>query len=245
MLARNPAAQCTHSRPGGTSSSRWSRLCSGTCTEPAMPPVARSSSRRTSSTTVRIRLERGGQVGEGPPRVAAGAGRRGELADRAGCGTGGTVDPDPDELALRVGGLRRVLPDQGERGAPRDDPAEVGRELLPEGDPDAAGQVLGGIGGAVAQVHDPLAGGDALAEGVGVGRFGGCQVRGGRAGGVERPHVCVVGGVGGQAGEKPDDERVLVVGGERVVAAPLVADGAAGHTAGRPGRAHRPKPVRG
>lgn len=52
MLARNPAAQCTYSRPGGTSSSRWSRLCSGTCTEPAMPPVARSSSRRTSSTTV-------------------------------------------------------------------------------------------------------------------------------------------------------------------------------------------------
>ena len=169
MLARKPAAQCTHSWPPGTSSRRSQQA--------VQRDVRRADEAAGGSLVVaahvqhpRLRLvgEGAGEVGEGPPRIAAGAGGRSELRDRPDRGARGTVDADPDQLALGVGDLLMALADQREGCAPRDDPAQVGRELLAEGDPDAAGEVVGGVGGAVAQVDHPLTGGDALGEGVGV-----------------------------------------------------------------------------
>ena len=62
-----------------------------------------------------------------------------------------------------------ALAEQRDRGAPGDEPAEVGREAAVEPEVERAGGVPGGERGAVAQVDDPLAGLDAAAQLGGVG----------------------------------------------------------------------------
>ena len=96
----------------------------------------------------------------------------GPLLDRAGGLGGGPVDADAGELALRVGDLLGAVPEQRQRGAPGEDPAEVGREVAAALDVEGAGQVAAGEGGAAAQVDDPLAGFDAAPQLSRVGRAG-------------------------------------------------------------------------
>ena len=94
------------------------------------------------------------------------------------------------------------LAEQGQRGAPRDQPAQVGGEAAVEPEVQRAGHVPGGERGAVPQVDHPLAGLDATPQ-LGRVRAAGCgQVRGAGAGGVGRAHVRVVGGVGVQPGQQ-------------------------------------------
>lgn len=70
--------------------------------------------------------------------------------------------------------------------------------------------------GAGAQVHDPLPGVDPSPQlgGVCLGRRR--EVRLGRAGGVGRRHVCVVGGVGAEAGEELADVGLFVLDEHRI-----------------------------
>ena len=84
------------------------------------------------------------------------SGAVGPLLRRPGGGGGGPVDADPDQLALRLGDLLGGLAEQGQRGAPRDQPAQVGRELPVEAEVQRAGHVPGGERGAGAQVDQPL-----------------------------------------------------------------------------------------
>jgi hypothetical protein len=100
-------------------------------------------------------LPAGGQVGEGGDRVAARLVVAGERGDGLGRGAGRPFDADADQLPLGVSDLLGGAGEQGERGAPGDEPAEVGGELGPEGDGDRAVQVAGGEGTALAQVDDP------------------------------------------------------------------------------------------
>ena len=57
-----------------------------------------------------------------------------------------------------------VSPQQGHRGAPVDEPADVGRERAVETEVQRAGRVAGRERGAVAQIDDPLAGLDPTAQ---------------------------------------------------------------------------------
>ena len=98
--------------------------------------------------------------------------------------------------------------------------------------------------GAGAQVDDPLADGDPLGEGVLVGDLRGGQVSGVGAGAVGRAHVCVVGGVGVESGERLGDPRLLVLGQGRVHQL-LLTDGGGGRVARGPGGAERAEPVGG
>ena len=110
-------------RRGAPSSS-----CSGMCTAPSMCDSSHSRVRRTSRTTTRAVVADLGQVGEGGPLEPA---QRpvGPLLRAAGGRGRGPVDADADQLALRLGDLLGGLAEQGQRGAPRDQPAEVGGEL--------------------------------------------------------------------------------------------------------------------
>ena len=72
-----------------------------------------------------------GEVGEG--RRSGSSPALGRSSPRAAGGVGrGPVDADPDQLALRLGDLLGGLAEQGHRGAPRDQPAEVRRERAVE-----------------------------------------------------------------------------------------------------------------
>ena len=132
-----------------------------------------------------------GEVGEG---------RRGEGAEpavapvlgRAGGVCRGTVDADPDQLPLGRCDVLGVLAEQRERGAPGDQPAEVGREAAVEPEVEGAGRVPGREGGAGAQVDDPLAGLDASPQLGRVGDRRGREVGLARPGAVGRRHVGVV-----------------------------------------------------
>lgn len=78
-----------HRRTSGTSSRRGSNECSGMCTEPGMNPEARSSSRRTWSTTGIVLFAGLRELGEGGGGVAPQLGRAGELGWTARRGAGG------------------------------------------------------------------------------------------------------------------------------------------------------------
>ena len=116
-----------------------------------------------------------GQSGEGCGLVIAQRLARGP-GGRAAVG-GGTraVDADPDQLALGFGDLFRGLAEQGQRGAPRDQSAQVGREAAVQVEAERAGQVPAGERAAGAQVDHPLPCLDAAARlgGVGAARRGG------------------------------------------------------------------------
>ena len=137
-----------------------------------------------------------------------------------------------------------VSPEQRQRGAPRDQPAQVGGELSVEAEVERARHVPGRERGPGAQVDQPLprldAGARSSAASAG---SGGGQVRARRAGGVGRPHVGVVGRVGVQPGEQLLHVRLLVHG-----SAPgwllLLPDGR-GRGLGLGGRAEAAEPVGG
>ena len=150
-----------------------------------------------------------GEVGEGGPREGARAAS--PPAQSAGlpvaCAAGRSM-PMRDQFPLGLGDLRPGCSPSRVSGVPqRDEPAEVGGEAAVQAEVERAGDVPGGERDPVAQVDHPFAGGEALADLLGVGPFG--QVRSGRrrAGAVGRGHVGVVGGPGVQAGEQFVDER--------------------------------------
>ena len=181
-----------------------------------------------------------GEVGEGGRREAGQLTVRPVLRRAGGVG-GGTVDADADQLALGLGHDLRGLPEQGDRRAPGDQPAEVGREGAVETEVQGAACMPGRERGAVAQVDHPLAGLDPPAElgGVRECRRAEIGLRGpGRVGGS---HVRVVGGPGAEAVEQLADVGLLVLGEHRVGPL-LLADGRVGGL-GLRGRAERPEAV--
>ena len=132
------------------------------------------------------------------------------------CG-GGPVDADADQLALRLGDALGGLAEQGERGAPRDQPAEVGREAAVEAEVErcrATWPAANAVRLRRSTTHSPASmrrrssAGSACA---GADRSG-C----GRAGGVGGRHVRVVGRLGAEAGEQLADVGLLVLGEHRV-----------------------------
>ena len=143
---------------------------------------------------------------------------------RAAGGRAGAVDADAGQLALGLGHLLLGLAEQRHGRTPRHEPAEVGGELAVEAEVERALGVAGGERGAGAQVDEPLALLEALAQGLLVGRRGVLRSRRGRAGGVGRAHLRVVGGPVVEAGEQVGDPLLLVLR-ERRVRALLLADG--------------------
>ena len=146
MEARKPAAQCTHSGRSGSSSRRSSSACIGTCGEPGIATRgalvvtayvehdrAVASLVGAASTAGPRSARRGRTRLRGPRRPAPRPSRRpSRRAGRCRCAPAG---------AGRRRRRRRTLADQRQRGAPRDQPAEVGGELAAELDADAAGDV--------------------------------------------------------------------------------------------------------
>ena len=159
-------------------------------------------------------------------------------------GVGGrTVDADPDQLALGFGDVVRRLPEQGHRGAPGDQPPEVGGEGPVDPEVEGARRVAGREGGPVAQVDHPLPGLDAATQLGGIGGGGRGQVGLGGALGVRGHHVRVVRGPGAQARQQLPDVGLLVLGQDRVGLL-LLADGRLGRLRLR-GRTERPEAVGG
>ena len=153
------------------------------------------------------------------------------------------VDADPGQLQLRLCDLLWVVADQGERGAPRDGPAEIRAERVAELDGDGPGHVRPRERPALAQVDHPLSGLDAPSQLGRVGAGGLHQAGGLRAEAVRGAHVRVVPRVGVQAGDQLGDEGAFVAL-QRHVDQPLVADGGGG-TGGRRGGAEAAEAVRG
>ena len=151
----------------------------------------------------------------------------------------GPVDADPDELALRLRDLLGGLAEQGDRGAPGDQPAEVRREAAVEPEVERAGCVAGRERGPAAQVDDPLAGLDATAQLGGVGDRRQGEVGLGGAGGVGRTHVGVVGRPRAEAGQQLLDVRLLVLGEDRVGLLLAADGGGASRRTGWPSRRSR------
>ena len=154
----------------------------------------------------------GAQLAVGPVLRAAG-----------GVG-GGSVDADADQLALGLGDILGALAQEGDGGAPGDEPAEVRGEAAVEPEVERARGVPGREGGARAQVDDPLTGLDAVPQLVGVGDRRRREVGFGRAFGVGRSHVGVVGRPGAETGQQLLDVGLLVLGQDRVGLL-LAADG--------------------
>ena len=184
-------------------------------TAPLIRVASCSSARRTSRTTT----SRWWRTCARSAKVAVGKRREcsvGPVLGAAGGLGGRAVDADPDQLALGLGDVLGGLAEQRHRGAPGDQPAQVGRERAVEAEVEGAGGVAGGERGAVAQVDDPLAGLDAPAELARRRPRAGGEVRLGRPGGVGRRHVGVVGGAGAETVEELADVGLLVLGQDRV-----------------------------
>ena len=155
----------------------------------------------------------------------------------------GTVDSDADELALSLGHLLGALSEQGDGGSPRDEPAQVGRELAVDTEVEGARHEAGSKRGSGPQVHDPLTGVDPASQVFGVGRLGSTQVGRVWPGGVGRAHLGVVRRPGIQSGEQLVNVVVLGLGQSRV-RAPFLADGGRGRI-GLRRRAEAAETVRG
>src|SRR5690606_26797061 len=104
------------------------------------------------------------QVGEAGP-LEAPEGGIGPLLRGAGGGAGEGVHADPDQLALRLCDILGGRAQQGQWGAPGDEPAEIGRELAVQAEVEGAGDVTSRIRGAGPEVDDPLSGLDPRGEG--------------------------------------------------------------------------------
>ena len=140
----------------------------------------------------------------------------GPLIGAAGGGGRGPVDADPDHFPLRHRDLLGGFAEQGDRGAPRDQPTQVGGERPVDSEVQRAGYVAGGERGTGPQIDQPLSVFEPPAQLLGVGGLRWAQVRRRRAGGVGRAHVRVVGREGVQPGEKLGDVTLLVLGQYRV-----------------------------
>src|SRR5680860_331953 len=132
------------------------------------------------------------EVGEG------GGGEAGQFAGRPGLRVAGglcgrAIDADADQLALGAGDVVGGLAEQSDRGAPVDEPAQVGRECAVDAEVERARGVTGGERGAVAQVDHPLAGFDAAAQLDSISLLHWREVWCRGAGGVRGGHVDVVG----------------------------------------------------
>jgi hypothetical protein len=90
-------------------------------------------------------------MGEIIPGKAVEAARRAELGDRE-AGPGDVVEADPGELAAALLELSGTVADENDRYPGRDEPANVGRELITVVDADRTGQVSGGVRGSFADV---------------------------------------------------------------------------------------------
>ncbi len=156
-----------------------------------------------------------GEVGErgGRERRQIAGGPGGGVAGGMGCGA---VDADAAHLALRLGDVVCRLTEQRDGSAPRDEPPEVGGEVVVDAKVVRARGVPGSEGRALAQVHDPLAVLDAAAKLGRVSLRRRAQVSAVRSSRVRGSHVHVVGGVGTQAGEELTNVRFLVLGQGRV-----------------------------
>ena len=73
-------------------------------------------------------VDLGGEGGEVGDAVAAQRGVVGQGVDVSGSGAGEVVNADAGEFASRLEDLVVVVADEGERGAPGVEPAEVGDE---------------------------------------------------------------------------------------------------------------------
>jgi hypothetical protein len=98
-----------------------------------------------------------GQVGKRGP-LEAGKFVIGPVVRPTSGRRGGTVDADPDELALGLGHLLGGLTQQRDGGSPRDESAQVGGELALDAEVEGARHEAGSESGAGAQVHHPLTG---------------------------------------------------------------------------------------
>ena len=119
---------------------RRAARAAGCSRRPSMRASACSSARRTSRTTTWRwwrTWARSAKVAVGNDAELAG---RVQSCGRAGGARGGPVDADADQLALGLGDLLGGLAEQGERGAPGDQPAEVGRERAVEAEVQRAGR---------------------------------------------------------------------------------------------------------
>ena len=101
---------------------------SGMCSAPATWPSAHSSPRRTSSTVTGRWCRRAASSVKARHRERPAADRR-PIPAGAGGRAREPVDADPGQVPLRRGDLFRAVAEQGQRGAPRDKPAEVAREV--------------------------------------------------------------------------------------------------------------------
>ena len=113
-----------------------------------------------------------GQPGEIRDRVAAQRLARGPRGRAAVGGGPRAVDADPHQFPLGLGDLLGGLAEQDQRGIPRDQPAQVGREAAVQVEAERSGQMPGGERPAGAQVDHPLPRLDPAAElgGLGAGR---------------------------------------------------------------------------
>src|ERR1700716_286961 len=123
-----------------------------------------------------------GQVVERHDRVIAALAGCSEFVGVAEGVSGEVIDADANQLPLRVRDVLGGLRDQRQRGSPGDPPSEPGRELRAEPDTDGSGDVVGGVSGAIAWVHDPFTGRDSLPQLLGLYQFrGGAVDRSGSA----------------------------------------------------------------
>src|ERR1022692_3377471 len=114
-------------------------------------------------------------VQDGDRAVVAHSGQVSETRDGKGCqrlaarpflrgavgGAGEVIDADPGQVALGGGDLPGGVAEQGQRGSPRDQPAEVVREVGAVLEAQRSADVTGRARLAVAQIGDPFSGGDA------------------------------------------------------------------------------------
>ena len=161
---------------------------------------------------------------------------------------GGPSDPvhaDPGQLPLRGRDLARGAGEQGQPGAVRQQPAELGGERVAEREAERTGHVPGRESQAAAQVHHPVPGRDPprhLAEQHPRRWQQGGSVRAER---VRLAHPCVVRGEHIQAGQHGGDVAVPVHGQRRVRARLLGECRDPSRARGRgPGRAEAAGPVR-
>ena len=187
---------------------------------------AHSRLRRTSSTTMSRSARARAQVGEGGAAAGSPAVRppAHSLRGPPVAAAVGPFDPDPDQLALRLGHLFGRLAEQRERGAPRDHPAEVGGERPSRPKFSGAGDVPGGERGAGAQVDHPLAG---RRSGGAARRSRPAPAATGRARPSARsgsPAPCGRSTPGRRPARRAGRRRALLVQGQRRVGLLLVAD---------------------
>ena len=190
---------------------------SGMCTAPSTWPARHSLSRARRARRRRGRLggrhaRRPGRRSRRPGSCAGRTGRRPTARGLPVAAAAGRSMPMRTSSRWASATCSGGLAEQGHRGAPRDQPAQVGANLPVQAEVQRAGQVPGGERRAVAQVDHPLPGGDPAAQLVGVGAR---RRRTGRLGSgpaaLAGAHVGVVRGVGVQPGQQSSATKSSLV----------------------------------